>query len=83
VISPAFRNFAIRLKDGQDFTGVKVNETETEIAIGDAQGKLHVLRKDQIEEMHALELSLMPEGLENGLTDSEFVDLLGFLADQK
>jgi len=25
----------------------------------------------------------MPEGLENGLTDEEFVDLVAFLAEQK
>ena len=39
--------------------------------------------KDQIEELRTLELSIMPEGLENGLTDTEFVDLIAFLSDQK
>ena len=40
-------------------------------------------KKHWIEELQILELSLMPEGLENGLTDAEFVDLVAFLAEQK
>jgi len=53
------------------------------ITLGDAQGQLRALQKDQIEEQQTLELSIMPEGIENGLTDVEFVDLVAFLAEQK
>src|SRR5262249_39781386 len=82
-ISPEFRNISIRLKDGQDMTGVKITENDSALTLGDAQGQLHTLKKDQIEAERALELSLMPEGLENGLTDTEFVDLVAFLAGEK
>ena len=70
-------------KDGQELTGVRVAETESVFMLGDAQGQSHPLKKDQIEELQILELSIMPEGLENGLTDAEFVDLVAFLAEQK
>ena len=79
----AFRNLSVRLKDGQELTGVRVAETESVFTLGDAQGQSHPLKKDQIEELQILELSNMPEGLENGLTDAEFVDLVAFLAAQK
>ena len=82
-IAPAFLNMFVRLKDGQEFTGVRVTESDSALTLGDAQGELHALKKDQIEERRALELSIMPEGLENALTDVEFVDLVGFLAEQK
>ena len=48
-----------------------------------SSGESRVLKKDQIEELQILELGIMPEGLENGLTDTEFVDLVAFLAEQK
>jgi putative heme-binding domain-containing protein len=73
----------VRLKDGQELTGVKVAESESVFTLGDAQGQLHALQKDQIEERRTLELSIMPEGLEIGLTDMEFVDLVTFLEAQK
>ncbi|HYV26605.1 MAG TPA: hypothetical protein VFA77_03670, partial [Candidatus Eisenbacteria bacterium] len=82
-IAPAFRNLSIRLKDGQELAGVRVAETESVLTLGDAQGQSHALKKDQIEELQILELSIMPEGLESGLTDTEFVDLVAFLAEQK
>jgi putative heme-binding domain-containing protein len=83
VIAPAFRNISVRLKDGEELTGVRVAESDSVLTLGDAQGQSHALKKDQIEEQRTLELSLMPEGLESGLTDTEFVDLVAFLSEQK
>ena len=82
-IAPAFRNLLVRLKNGQELTGVRVAETEFVLTLGDAQSQSHALKKEQIEELQILELSIMPEGLESGLTDAEFVDLVEFLAEQK
>jgi putative heme-binding domain-containing protein len=82
-IAPAFRNLWLRLKDGQEFTGIRVDETESVLTLGDANGQSHVLKKDQIQELQILNLSIMPEGIEGGLTDAEFVDLVAFLAEQK
>src|SRR5262249_45262358 len=82
-IAPAFRNLSIRLKDGQELTGVRLGETASVLTLGDAQGQSRTLKKEQIEELQILELSIMPEGLESGLTDTEFVDLVTFLAEQK
>jgi putative heme-binding domain-containing protein len=82
-VAPAFRNLSVRLKDGQELTGVRVAESESVLTLGDAQGQSHTLKKEQIQEQRTLELSIMPEGLENGLTDVEFVDLVAFLAEQK
>jgi putative heme-binding domain-containing protein len=82
-IAPAFRNVLVRLKDGQELIGVRVAESESALTLGDAQGQSHTFKKDQIQELRTLELSIMPEGLENALTDEEFVDLIAFLAEQK
>jgi hypothetical protein len=41
------------------------------------------LRKDQIRELRRSAISIMPEGLERGLTREEFRDLLAFLQSLK
>ena len=82
-VAPAFRNLSVRLKDGQELTGVRIAENETVLILGDAQAQSHPVKKDQIDELRLLELSIMPEGLEQGLTDAEFVDLIAFLTEQK
>ena len=82
-VTPAFRNLSIRLKDDQELIGVRIAENESALTVGDAQGQSHNVKIDQIKELQILTLSLMPEGLENGLTDAEFVDLIAFLAEQK
>jgi putative heme-binding domain-containing protein len=83
VIAPAFRGLSVRLRDGQELSGVRIAETESTLTLGDATGQSHVLKKDQLEELQILGLSIMPEGLENGLSDTEFVDLVTFLAGLK
>ena len=82
-IAPSFQNFAFRLKDGRILAGVKVEETGTGLIVGDTQGNRHELRKDEIDAQKALTLSVMPEGMEKGLSDREFVDLIAFLVSQK
>jgi putative heme-binding domain-containing protein len=79
-ILPAFQNWAVKLKDGRILSGVKVLETEAELSLGDTDGKTHVFPKSSVEQQKELALSLMPEGLERGLTDREFVDLVAYLS---
>ncbi|MBI4606975.1 MAG: HEAT repeat domain-containing protein [Planctomycetes bacterium] len=83
VVAPSYRSTAVRLKDGQVLVGVKVAETEGDVTLGDGQGQVHVIERSRIEELEAQELSSMPEGLENGLTDGELVDLIAFLAAER
>src|SRR4029077_6110602 len=49
-IAPAFQNMSVRLKDGQELTGVRVADSESALTLGDAQGQLRALKKDQIAE---------------------------------
>ncbi len=82
-VAPAYRNVAVRLKNGRVQIGVKVVETEGTITLGDAQGQTHLLQKSQIDEQQVMDLSLMPDGIEKVLSDEELVDLITFLAEQR
>ena len=60
-------------------TGVVLRETDQEIALLLMGGEERVFRKDRIRRFTSSGLSLMPEGLEQGLTPQDMSDLLAFL----
>ena len=80
VIAPAYRSIALVLRDGQVLAGVVVAETEAAITLGDEQGQSRLVPKTQVRDRQPVEQSLMPESIENGLTDQEFADLIEYLA---
>jgi putative membrane-bound dehydrogenase-like protein len=82
-IAPSFGTVVVTLKDGKVVTGVKIDDTETTLTLGDSQGQQQALLKTAIEEQRTSPLSTMPEGLEKRLTEEEFVDLIAFLASQR
>ena len=64
-------------------SGVRIAETEATLTLGDTQGRTFEIATSGIEARKSLSLSVMPEGLEKGLTVQEFVDLIAFLVSQK
>jgi putative heme-binding domain-containing protein len=82
-IAPSYETLAVALQSGQVLNGVKSSETALELVLGDNQGKLHKLLKSEIEEWQPQSKSTMPEGLEQRLSDREFLDLIEFLTTQK
>jgi putative heme-binding domain-containing protein len=79
-IAPSFETLVVTLKNGKLVTGVKVEETELTLTLGDQEGRRHVIARADIEERRASPVSTMPEGLEKRLSEEEFVDLIAFLA---
>ena len=49
----------------------------------DAEGKRHAVKKSEIEQKKEAELSLMPEGLNTGLSLQDFADIVSFLESLK
>jgi putative membrane-bound dehydrogenase-like protein len=82
-IAPSYGTFVATLQSGKLLSGVKIAETDTTVTLADNQGQKHMLVKRDIETLQASSVSVMPEGLEKRLTEDEFVDLIGFLANQK
>jgi putative membrane-bound dehydrogenase-like protein len=83
-IAPRFVNWKITTRDGKTRTGVIVDEGfDSTVTVGDAQGKLEVLRRQDVEEREALRTSLMPDDLHALLTPQEFLDLLAYLGERK
>jgi putative heme-binding domain-containing protein len=82
-VAPSYATIAVLTISGQVMTGVRISESVAELVIGDNQGKTHVIRKADIDEVTEQATSIMPEGLEEQLTDRQFADLLAFLESMK
>jgi putative heme-binding domain-containing protein len=83
-IAPMFVAWTFTTSDGKVRTGVVVDEGfDSTITIGDAQGKLEVLKRQDIEDRVALPTSLMPDKLHEQMTLGEFLDLLAYLLERK
>ena len=74
-----FRVFTVATAEGRVLTGLLTSETKTSIELIDAEGKKHAVQRDDIEELIASPKSLMPDGFEKQMTETELVDLLEFL----
>lgn len=79
-IAPMFVSWSIATRDGKVRVGVIVEERfDSTIVIGDAQGRLETIKRQDIEERVALTTSIMPDNLHEQMTPREFVDLLAYL----
>jgi putative heme-binding domain-containing protein len=78
-VDSAFRTTMFVLADGDVVSGLFRREEGQQIVYADSTGKEISLAKKEIKEKKPSELSLMPEGLAEGMTPQEFNDLIAFL----
>ena len=74
-----YRVYIVTTDDGKVMNGLLASESKTAIELYDAEGKKHVLLRENIEQLISTTKSLMPEGFEKQLKESELIDLLTFL----
>jgi putative heme-binding domain-containing protein len=82
-IAVGYASTTVETKSGEEFTGIVKEAGNDEIALMGGDGKLtRFLRKEIVQEQPS-EISLMPEGLQSGLSLEEFADLIEFLVSLK
>ena len=74
-----FVQYTVATTDGRVIGGLLAAETKTTVELLDAEGKRHVVLREDIDEMTASKKSLMPEGFEKQITPTQLNDLLAFL----
>jgi len=79
VVAPQFAAYEVLKKNDETLVGVIASEGESSLILRGADGKDITLPRAQIQSVRGLGQSLMPEGLEEGLSVSEMADLLEFL----
>lgn len=78
-ILDGYRQTILVTKDGIYKTGMVRAETAEEVTLVDSGGNSEKIRKADIAERKLSEVSIMPEGLNAGLTLAEFADLIAYL----
>ncbi len=79
VVAPQFAAYEVQMKNDETLTGVIASEGENSLILRSADGKEVTLPRAQIRSLRSLGQSLMPEGLEEGLSVQEMADLLEFV----
>ncbi len=82
-IAVGYSTTTIRTRSGDVIQGILRESTDKEIALRQADGKLARIALADIASQQTTDVSLMPEGLQNALTQNEFADLIEYLASLK
>jgi putative membrane-bound dehydrogenase-like protein len=82
-IGLGFRSVVVALNDGRSITGLPVEDSADRLVLKTAEGQRVSIDPHTIEERRTSDISLMPEGLAQTMTDQELVDLLAYLTTLK
>ena len=82
-VPPNYQAYVVETKDGESSIGLIATETSTSVSLKMAFGKDTVIPRAQIKSIKNQGLSLMPEGLEAGLTHQAAADLLEYIMSAK
>ena len=78
-VMPQFMAYAVETKDGEGLLGMLENETATAVTLRLPGGIRKTLPRSAIASLKSQQQSLMPEGLESGLTAQDLADLMEFI----
>jgi putative heme-binding domain-containing protein len=81
-INPDYVGYNIRMRNDDEYSGFIRNEGNDRLKITSATGEETIVRPVDVAEMQPSGVSLMPEGLLNGLNDSQVNDLLTYLLNE-
>jgi putative heme-binding domain-containing protein len=78
-IAQGYESYVVETKSGGTIEGVMGPQTPTAITIRHEEGKQDVIRRDDIKQMYATNLSAMPSDLDKQVSVEQMADLLKFL----
>lgn len=81
-INPDYVAYNVHLRAGSDLTGFVRTQTGNSLRVVGSDGKEQLVRRDDVTGMQPSVVSLMPNGLLEGLNDSEVRDLMTFLLNE-
>ncbi len=78
-IRKEYQSQTIALRDGRVLSGLVVDESDRVLTLIDSNRQKTAIARDLIEESHAAQVSLMPEGMLEKLTEPQIRDLFRYL----
>ena len=78
-VESKYIGYAALTVDGRIFTGVLDVDTSTSITLLEGEERRHEILREDLDALRSTGVSLMPIGLEEGLTHEDMADLLAYL----
>ncbi len=78
-LDTAYGNYILETTDGEIHAGLLAQSSDSGVVLYAAEGAVIEIEPERIREVRSDGLSMMPEGLEEGLAPSDMADLLAFL----
>ncbi len=78
-VLPAFAGRTVVTADGRVLTGILVAEGDASVTLRAQEGAVHVLAREDIDDLIDTGRSLMPEGFERSIEPQAMADLLAYL----
>ena len=78
-ILDGYESFTVELTSGRLLVGIIRSETADELILLDAAGAKQVIKQSDVDSKKRTGKSIMPDGLQGGLTPVDFGDLIGYL----
>ncbi|MCB1276192.1 PVC-type heme-binding CxxCH protein [Prosthecobacter sp.] len=78
-VASQFIAYTVNTKDGQTFTGIITNDTASSMSLKMMGGIEKTLQRSEIQGSSSSGQSLMPEGLETGMSVEDMADLLSYI----
>jgi putative heme-binding domain-containing protein len=82
-ILDGYEQVFLKTKDGDVQAGIVKAEDDQSVTLFDSAAKKYVIKKSDIDSRKPSKISLMPEGLEQGISEQDFADLIGYLQSLK
>lgn len=78
-VAPNFVNYNVAMLDGRVVSGIIADESAAAITLKRAEGVTDAIARERIETISSTGLSLMPEGLEKGLSAQDLANVIAFV----
>jgi putative heme-binding domain-containing protein len=78
-LAQGYETWTVRTVDGRVFTGVVQKDAPDELVLTAGPEKAYRISRESIEEIRRSEVSIMPKGLDQNLTDQDLADLIAYL----
>ncbi len=78
-INPNFLAYMVETGDGRSLSGIVRHETASSLTVVQAGGIRETILRSDLKQVRASAVSLMPEGLEQGMVPQDMADLIAWL----
>jgi len=78
-VAPQFVEYVVELTNGESLSGIIADDTAGSITLKQSGGAQQIILRSSIKKMFSSGLSLMPEGIESGLSPQQVADLIEFI----